>query len=170
MSRSAKRWLENDELFRSELAKGRGWEAHVARELSASGLSVRVPDCDLDSIECKKERRKAAIDSVDLYVNDLVIEVKSRNYLFTCSDDFPFQTVAIDTKDGFKKRAIKPDVYISVCQKNGCMIALDVFGTRSEWVVSKRFDTVRRISVTSYDCCKSLWHDDVAQLIRDLSP
>ena len=157
MNKQVKKWFANKELFQQELAKGKKWEAIVAQELEAAGFNVTIPNCELDSIECDAERRKAAANSVDMYVDGRIIEVKSRNYRFTCADDFPFETIAVDTKDGFDRKADKPVVYICVSQHTGDMIALDVEKTREHWVVSKRFDTVRKIPVVSYDCHKKWW-------------
>lgn len=159
MDKRVKKWFENDELFGKELAIGRKWEGVVADRLNSLGFSVVVPECNLNSIECKTERRAAAVDAVDLYVNGLIIEVKSRAYKFTCADDFPYDTIAIDTKSGFDAKTDKPAVYICISQITGDWTALDVEKTREHWVVSKRFDRKRGIPVVSYDCHKRHWGD-----------
>lgn len=151
-----KEWFANDKLFKSELAKGRKWQLFVADRIRDLGYDAVVPDSVPYGGQAKAIN---FINEPDILVGDVVIEVKSRSYQFTCAADFPFDTIGVDTKKSFDGKTDKPLIYVCVCQNSGSMTALDVQKTRKHWVEKRRFDRVRNIPVVSLDCHKDYWED-----------
>ena len=149
--------MENKELFTSELLKGYLWQLYVAEQFRQ--LGAKTVDCPPLAPYKGWKHSKEHANSADIVVNGHIIEVKSRDLVFTSAEDFPFDTVAVETKQGFEAKTDKPVMYVTVCQHNGALIALDVAKTRDEWEVKRRFDTKRRIAVVSFDCRRELWEN-----------
>ena len=164
---SVKEWFANKELFTKELAIGRKWQEYVADKLRELGYVAEVPE----AVPYEgQEKAGNFIDEEDILVNGLVIEVKSRAYKFTCAADFPFETIAVDTKKSFDGKTRKPVLYVCVCQETGAICALDVAKTRDSWVITRRFDRKRGIPVVSYDCHRDLWEELEPVCERILGP
>lgn len=166
-------WLKNDALFKAELAKGRKWEAAVGKRFRELGCDVAAEYHEFNLTGEEAAKSDEVANTVDLWVNGHIVEVKSRNNNFTCAADFPYPTIAIDTKSGFDRKRRKPVVYVCVSQKTGCMTALDVKETHQHWEEFKGFDRVRRIPWVSYVCHKKYWEtlEDVVErvLVPDTS-
>jgi len=161
-------WLKNEELFRSELAKGRKWEAEVGKRFVELGCNVTAEQYEFDMTGEEAAKSDEVANTVDLWVNGHIVEVKSRAHGFNSAEDFPYPTIAIDTKSGFDRKRDKPVVYVCVSQKTGCMTGLDVQKTREHWEEFKGWDRVRRIPWTSYVCHKRHWEDLVVLVDRIL--
>lgn len=148
-----KKWMNNPELFCSELLKGYLWQLFVGERFRLMGYEVCVPQMSYKGLKHAKEY----LNSRDLTVNGKIVEVKSRNYKFTSQDDFPFPTILIETKSGFEGKKDRPVMYVSVCQQNGAMCALDVKKTYNQWSAVKIYDRVRKVSSMTFQCEKGLW-------------
>ena len=155
MDKSVAAWFANTKLFQQELIKGVLWQLYVAERFRQLGCDVDHMDLNIKAGPVTE--REKFINSKDLIVNGNVIEVKSRNQEFSCADDFPFDTLFIDTKDGFDRKVDKPTLYVCVSQKTGGMCALNVHDTKKHWQVEKTWDTVRKIRLTAYACRKEMW-------------
>ena len=100
-----KEWRENDELFISELRKGYRWQQYVAKQLEANGLQCDVPQL---RIREKLADAPSFLNDKDIVCNGKVLEVKSRRLNFRGPDTFPFETILIDTLEGWKAKKEKP--------------------------------------------------------------
>ena len=158
-----KKWSENDELFKKELEAGYKWQLYVANYLSRCGLDIEVPALTFrDNIGKAHEYS----DLEDILCGDRSFEVKSRKLRFTNPKDFPFDTILVDTVNGWESKKRKPDAYICVSTVTGKMIALSK-NTKEQWIKNKRFDVTRGISDWFYECHRSEWKG-IQSLVRRL--
>ena len=153
MNKNVSAWFKNKELFKRELEKGHKWEMEVGQFFVELGYDVTLPEPPVAG------KRGDFVDQKDLVVVGHIIEVKSRGQKFTSHADFPFETIFIDTKQGFDAKAEKPSLYICVSQKTGGMCALDVAKSFKHWQVERTFDQVRKIGLVAYSCHKDIWED-----------
>jgi len=147
------KWSENDKLFKKELEAGYKWQLYVAKYLEKCGLEVDVP-----SLSFRDHIKNAAeySDLEDIYCGDRIFEVKSRKLRFTCPNDFPYDTILVDTVKGWEAKNRKPDAYICVSTFTGKMIVLSS-NTHSDWIKVQRYDATRHIQDWFYECPKDKW-------------
>ncbi len=119
----------------------------------------------------KKEVRRDHENSEDMLIavasGEVLAEIKSRNVSrgwnkwfrlgFTSPEDFPHDTIFVDTVSGFDAKERKPDVVICVCQHTKTMIWLPVKQTRKFWTQMQRWDATREITDNFYECPKGYW-------------
>lgn len=135
-------WSENDKLFKQELESGYKWQKLPALYFELLGFSVSIPDL---SVRESIKDAKNWLNSVDLFVNDYPIEIKSRNEIFTSPDSFPYKTIFIDTVSGWLGKINKPIAYIMVSRKTGSMLWIDTKDYEDKWLVETKIDRVRGI-------------------------
>lgn len=151
-------WSENDELFKSELLKGRKWEEYVYKRITGWGLDAGIGRLIVrDNIAEAKDFK----DQVDITVYGYTLEVKSRGARFTSPEDFPFDDIMIDTVSGVDSREKPADIYVCVSQFTQRMIALPVASTREHWDSIRRWDHVRSIHDQFYVAHRDLWKDEL---------
>lgn len=151
-------WLNNKELFQKELITGTLWQCYVAEMFRQKGFDVLVPNLNL-IVGKINDDGESYINSKDLLVDGNIIEVKSRNLEFSCNSDFPFETVFIDTRQGYDAKTDKPVLYVCVSQKTGAIITLDVGKSFKHWKVERTWDSVRKINLVAYVCHRDIWMD-----------
>jgi|OpeIllAssembly_1097287.scaffolds.fasta_scaffold00492_8 hypothetical protein len=167
-------WMENDELFRKELAEGQKYERIVAGWLAEEGISVKVPPQ-----KCRphvRERhhygggKQCDIILVDL---DEVLEVKSRNEEFTCVEDFPYPTIFVDTVWAWERKPKKPLAVVVVSQLTERGRFVIPRFTSERWVKVAKHDTVRDTDRIWWsaprDCCVT-WERLIARLKGERTP
>jgi len=146
-------WSDNDSLFRQELAHGFEWQLYVARRLIDLGFEVEVPKLRFrDNIEVAQEFE----DEPDLLWEGRIIEVKSRKLYFTSPEDFPYDTLLVDTVNGWSAKERKPTEYVCVSTETGQIICLGG-ETHHLWGQNQRYDHTRKINDVFYEAHKSLW-------------
>lgn len=160
-------WNRNDALFEAELRKGYKWQLHVASQLEALGYSA-ISGAYVMRANIADARLFA--DTADITIGDHVVEVKSRNLSFTGPDDYPYDTVFIETVSSYDSRARKPALYACVSQLTGATIGLDAAKTRDSWTICKKWDSVRKIHVTNYVAPASLWQPLDAATLSSIGP
>ena len=138
-------WSENDELFIKELKEGHEWQSYPALFFKLHGLKVEMPKLTIRENISEADKWK---DSFDFIIEDLPFEHKSRNIEFTCPQDYPYDTVFIDTVKGWDQKAIKPS-YIFTSKTTGCMLWLPAMYSEKFTKVTK-FDRVRNINEEFY--------------------
>lgn len=74
---TAKPWLENDALFRAEVAAGHHWERQIAARFEAAGVPVYLPPQRVRA-DVSEALRGDFRGTVDLWVAGLPVQVKSR--------------------------------------------------------------------------------------------
>lgn len=141
-----KDWSQNDELFLKELEEGHAWQSYPALFFKLHGLKVEVPRLTIrENIE-EADKWK---NSIDLFVEDVPFENKSRNEEFTYSGDFPYETIFVDTVEGYDAKEVKPYGYIMVSKPTGCLLWLPS-STPGKWTKEKKFDNTRQITCEFY--------------------
>lgn len=152
------KWSENDALFKQELEEGYRWQLRVADYLKQQGLDVEVP-----ALTFRKHISQAGqySDLADIECRGKVIEVKSRKLRFTNPLNFPYDTILVDTVNGWESKDRKPDAYICISTITGGMIALPGI-SHAKWVKVPRFDHTRRIRDMFYECHRREWRTIIA--------
>lgn len=148
------RWCENDDLFAEELEKGHFWERQVGRFLSSRDLQVEGGE---QSFRGSIEEAPEYASIIDLTVEDIPIEVKSRELKFHTPGDFPYDTAIVDTVSGWEAKEVTPKYVICVSQLTNAMMFLDVDDTRPSWVEEGKEDEKRGILDLFYLCPTELW-------------
>lgn len=145
-------WRDNDALFLRELHNGYAWQSFVAAFFACNGLSVHLPD--LTVRENIRQADAWTRSDLDLRVNGMIVEVKSRGERFTSPDDFPYDKPFVDTVVGYDAKDPKPVAYVFVSQITGCMVSLATHRS-THFTVAKKHDRVRDIDERFYVCSKS---------------
>ena len=145
-------WFKNDELFFSELKKGRKYELYIAILLLDMGFTVSVPRlCIRKEFE---EINKFSESQGDVFVSTgdkmpIILEVKSRDLEFTSVSDYPYDSIFVDTKSSWEKKSVKPRAIVIVSQKTGASIVVSS-KTKEFWEEVKAHDHIRDIDDTWY--------------------
>lgn len=141
-------WIQNDELFFAELAKGNKWANFVAEYLNSQGVECYTPEGKVrDNIS---EIPEFSANEKDIVLSNMSghLEVKSRNLSFGATmEDYPYDTAFVDTLDGWNKKAEKPLAVILVSQRTSEMLVIPV-STEPYWGSESKYDRVRNIYET----------------------
>lgn len=156
MDDDTRAWLEDDDLFRKEVAKGHHWERAVAQRLVAAGLHVTLGAQTVRGDVSERGQYRNEFDLLLAHKN-VVAEVKSRGEEFTRPRDFPFARPFVDTVRGWDQKVRKPDIILCVSQVTGCMIGLLPYNTRKDWGVERARDHTRGITDDFYVANRSQW-------------
>lgn len=152
-------WWDNDDLFRSEVAEGHKWERRVAEKLAEWGFEVQIgPQTVRESAGQIKDYAK----ELDLLVEGLRCEVKSRRLTFGGPSDYPYDDAIVDTVFGFDKKQPEPHLCLCVSQPTGFLIGLPVKRTRPQWTSRHTYDRFRQIEVLNYYADKGLWLNEAS--------
>jgi len=110
--------------LKSRFEVGKDWEHRIAKRLQDAGFPAVVPTEGW--IEGADVNQLTAEDQ-DVVVGEIVLEIKSRGGKthYYGLEDFKFPTIIVDTVWGWKRKKIKPDYYLSVCQHTGGVIVID---------------------------------------------
>ena len=143
-------WSQNDPLFRKLVTEGHAWQTLPCVFLRLSGFTVEMPDL---SIREDISKADAWLESYDLKIEGLVIEVKSRPFKFTGPHDWPTPRLPafLDTTKKWDARSMKPFAYVFISKPTGNMVATCSKGpARGRWGKTKRFDRVRKFHEEFY--------------------
>ena len=138
-------WIENDELFKRELATGNKWANHVADSLNSFDVPCHATEMvfrdDISQIPEFSQNDKDVI----LHGMSGFIEVKSRNLSFSSDpSSYPYETAFVDTADGWSKKAEKPTAVVLISQRTSEMLVVPVT-SESCWGQESKYDRVRGI-------------------------
>ena len=159
-------WNKNDSLFAQECATGYGWQMFAAGYLAANNLPVVVSSLKIrDNIQNRKEFK----DNGDLFIGERIVECKARSLEFTSPEDFPFETIFVDTVHNWKEKAIKPFAYICISKITMKMIATNGLNPH-RWIITRKHDSVRNIRDDFYSAPRSEWRpiSKLIDVIREL--
>lgn len=148
-------WRQNDALFRDLVSEGHAWQTLPYVFLQLSGFDVEMPDL---SIREDISKVGAWLDSYDLKIGELPIEVKSRPFRFTGPYDWPTPRLPafLDTTKKWDAKTVKPFAYVFISKPTGCMVATCAKGpAKGRWERLKRFDHVRKFHEEFYTVGRS---------------
>jgi hypothetical protein len=124
--------------YQTAFVEGEKYNRYVADLLIHFGVpKVKVPEFS-ESVENPTALEK------DIIVDDLVIEVKSRNLYFTDIYSFPYDKILVDTKHGYESKLIKPWAYVFISQKTLNCFALFT-ATDCLWETKEIYDPQRAV-------------------------
>ena len=140
-----KNWLKNDDLFFRELEKGEYFQYQLALKFLKEGFTVQVPKYSYER-KTQKDSKKYS-STVDLIVEGYSIEVKSRNFSFTCVDDISdrFLPLYISTLSSWKKQENKPFATAFISQHTLAVVMVPT-STFDKWTLEHTTDNVRGVS------------------------
>jgi len=122
--------------FQARLEEGKRYESYVCEYLKDHGIDAVCPE---DTSQTIQEFTRT---NQDVLLGDgKVLEVKSRRStcVFTGPEDFPYDTVFVDTTRGWERKDVKPFAYVIVSQDTGAMVWIDG-STRDQWGEEKIYD------------------------------
>lgn len=151
--RDISRWLQDDELFRSECLEGHRWQRVVATYLWAHGLDVEL---EKPQIREHVSQRHEYLDTLDLRCNGVKFEVKSRRERFVDPASFPFDTIFVDTVSSWEGKSEKPAAYVCISRPTGAIIWTQGRDSRP-WHRLRRFDKVRKITDQFFAAPRDQW-------------
>lgn len=135
--------------FRQALQTGRRYELLVASKLLEEGFWVRTPVMAEDSTTEEYTQRQQDL-IVGVGGRNAVIEVKSRALKFNDLNDFPFDSVFIDTVSGWDKKAVTPGTVLIISQPTEAILVVPVKSTMKHWTEEKKYIPSRGYKETSY--------------------
>jgi len=143
-------WAQNDVLFRSLVSEGHAWQTLPYVFLSLAGLTVEMPAL---SIRNDISQADAWLETYDLKIAHLTLEVKSRPFAFTSPRDWPAPRLPafLDTVKKWEAKSTKPFAYIFISKATGGMVATCATAeARGRWGRLSRRDRVRDINEDFY--------------------
>ena len=141
-------WIEDEDLFFSELREGYEWQKEVCSRLRAYGLIVQLPALSVRTNVSEIYKYK---NELDLRVNGKIVEVKSRRLSFTSPQDFPYECALVDTVNGYDQKSPKPTFVLSISRETGSIIGVHG-ASQPFWYKRKMFDNIRYIRDLFYVC------------------
>lgn len=174
-----KNWLDNHELFYQELQTGLRFQSVLIEKLKTQGIPIFFESIglELDPNNTSEEqfkqwtasrkdvaasRKKYGAKDKDLIIgkNKIHCECKSRDFNFTCVDDFPYPDIFIDTVSGYEKKEIKPVYTFCISQKSQAVIYTESLPENCKnWQKKFIYDRKRGIKEQNYSAPKNLWKD-----------
>jgi len=143
-------WAQNDELFKRLVSEGHAWQMLPFTFLRLHGFDVEMPDLTIrDDIS----QAGKWLETYDLRIGELLIEVKSRPFRFTNPRDWPVNRLPafLDTTKKWDAKSVKPFAYVFVSKPCGGMVATCTIGAaHSRWNKRKAWDRVRKIHEEFY--------------------
>lgn len=147
-------WLQNDGLFKEQLAIGHRWAEHVVSILTAAGLDAEATPM---SVRATVEDRGQYAQELDIVVEGIRVECKSRKLRFTDSpSSYPYRTAFLDTVSGWDAKETKPTAVVLVSQLTGACLVIPVRTSRDSWTTRAIHDRVRNIDERCYECPREL--------------
>lgn len=147
-------WFNEDKLFRSLCKTGHEWERYVAAFLKLQGLQV---DLTPQKIRDHVSQRAEYENTIDLSVNGIGVECKSRSLAFLSPLDFPYEDILVDTVGGWEKKDPPPRLLLCVSQWTGAMIVTDALVSKPFWTKATKHDNTRHIEDAFYEAPRRLW-------------
>lgn len=125
------------ELFAEQIEKGLKYEKIVYNDLLDAGIPAEMEIYHGDKFTQYQQ---------DIIIKpDFVIEVKSRNLVFTGPHDFPFEDAVIETVWGWNQKRVQPRAIVMISQITEAKIAINVQETKDRWTQRVQYDSLRGI-------------------------
>lgn len=151
-------WMQNDGLFRSEIAAGHKWERKVCDYLNYKGFPAKL---NAQQVRPDVSQREEYTDSGDITCYGHVIEVKSRRVRFTCVNDLPYDQMIVEAVYRWNNKEPKPSAVICVSQLTRGMVAIgpSEIARWAQWESVKMYDRIKRGRYDYYVLPRNRWHD-----------
>ena len=141
--------------YHAAFREGGRYAEVVAARLQASGVRCYAPAIQI-------AQTQEEIDFMTMYETDIEfdwmetgLEVKSSSRIFSdLVDDYPYETLFVDTVSGFDAKVVKPIAYVFVSQETAGMVCLSP-KTKSSWQQVEAFDRKREITDRFYSVNKA---------------
>lgn len=145
---------ERKAYFIDQLHIGDSWAEYVANRITAAGKFAEATPTKIAQSE--EEIREFTENEKDILLSrGRTLEVKSRSFAFNDITDYPFDTVFVDTVEGWLAKAQLPVAVVSVSQRSGGMVVVPV-STVAQWGRRRVFDSKRGFEVEVFECPKGL--------------
>ena len=158
-------WIDDDTTFKKRWEGGEKFTKIIAERLRGDGLDVVEPERSFR--EEFKDRFKYR-DEVDLIVNGLRVEVKSRKPRWTTLDDFPLDGIFVDTTQKWDGHEETPVATINVCKSTGAIIVVRG-NTRPKWTTTVRRDRTSGHESEFYVAPRETWttYESLVEILKE---
>lgn len=154
-------WFDNTEGFRERLNYGETGERFVVSEFVKSGLFI--PEWNI--LPFRKNSDENRVKKINANSKDLIVyrkfdgrqfhlEIKTRNLEFQAESNYPYDTIAIDTIEGWKAKVEKPDACIVVSNP---LISATVPNSKTPILLPKYYVPCGAIAVIVTDKLQKDW-------------
>jgi hypothetical protein len=147
--------------FEQELDRGHRAERLVAIELLDYHFTVRLGDIEEGEIG----------DSIDIFADNCLLEIKSRSESFTNGDDWPFPSAFVGDPERWKRDGYRPCAVVYVSEQNvGGIFAINASDrARATWTEQEIYDSrcgFHRATVSAPRSCFVSWRQLIDHIRR----
>lgn len=136
--------------FLEQLRIGDKWADHVADMIIKAGKSAYATPTKVAASEAEIEQFTRYEKDI-LLDGDRSLEVKSRSFAFTGVESYPYETVFVDTVEGWAVKAVKPVAVAVVSQVTGGIVMVPM-SSAAVWSQKTVYDSKRGFEVTVLEC------------------
>jgi hypothetical protein len=139
--------------FLEQLRIGDKWADHVADMIMKAGKPAYATPT-------KVAQSEAEIQEFTRYEKDIILsdnrslEVKSRSFAFTGVESYPYETVFVDTVEGWAEKVVKPVAVAVVSQRTGGIVMVPI-SSAAVWSEKRIYDSKRCFEVNVLECPRS---------------
>ena len=139
--------------FLEQLRIGDKWADYVADMIMKAGKSAYATPTKVAASEAEVEQFTRYEKDIIL-ANDRSLEVKSRSFAFNGVESYPYETVFVDTVEGWAEKVVKPVAVAVVSQVTGGIVMVPM-STVGVWSEKRVFDSKRGFEVNVLECPRS---------------
>lgn len=140
----------------SSFYEGGKWAEYVAELLRTQKVRCTAPPIKIAKSQSERDFMTKHERDIVFDWSDICLEVKSSSRSFTDAvDDYPFQSLFVDTVSSFDSKVQKPLAYVFVSQVTGSVICISS-KSHVSWRQVERFDKQRQITDFFYSASKHL--------------
>ena len=145
---------ERNAYFLEQLKIGDEWAEYVAEKIRQSGKHAEATP--LEVAQSPGEVQAFTENEKDILLDQgMTLEVKSRSVSFTGVHDYPYETVFVDTVEGWLQKVANPVAVAVVSQRTGGVVMIPC-KTQSLWGRRTVFDSKRGFEITVFECERNL--------------
>jgi hypothetical protein len=146
---SPKHYEKHDPTFVDDLKASHKHSLKVAEWLRRRGFR----DVEVFALRIRPSAAKMRGygDQGDIAADGLRMEAKRRTIDFTSPDDFPYDTIIVDTVSSWDKAKIKPELYV-LTNKDLTYCCVVMGATRRAWKQTTRYDRKKKRHRRFYEC------------------
>ena len=141
--------------YHAAFREGGRYAEVVAARLQADGVRCYAPAIQIAQTQEERDFMTMYETDIEFDWMETGLEVKSSSRIFSdLVDEYPYETLFVDTVSGFDSKVVKPIAYVFVSQTTSGMVCLSP-KTKSTWMQVEAFDRKREITDRFYSVNKA---------------
>jgi len=133
---------------------GGHWATKVAERLRDSGVDCYAPEIQIATTAAERDFMTKHEKDIVFQWTDATIEVKSSTRNFTdIVEEYPYDSLFVDTVSGYDSKAIKPMAYAIISQQEEGIVCIPP-SSYPTWTKVEAYDKHRKIHETFYSAPK----------------